>query len=253
MSSIGIKTFLTAGIVSLGALSTVPAMAYGDHGERGGNGGGNRSAASSHVSGGASAGRSFSSGGGRSFNAASARTGNFNRSGNFNQGRVAASRFNGARYGEGYRGGYGGHGYNNRGYYGGGYYARGYWGGGFYGYWPAYAGFGYYYDSAAAYPYMGLAAWDIGYNEELNETDLRAQQNAVVQATTAPIDQSITWSDGTGNASGSITPLRDGRTADGRLCREFQQNVTIEGQRQSAHGTACQGPDGAWQVVNPNS
>ena len=33
-------------------------------------------------------------------------------------------------------------------------------------------------------------------------------------------------------------------------CREFQTTIVVDGQPQDAHGTACQQPDGSWQVVN---
>ena len=37
---------------------------------------------------------------------------------------------------------------------------------------------------------------------------------------------------------------------NGPYCREFQTTVVIDGQPQSAHGTACQQPDGTWAVVH---
>ena len=37
---------------------------------------------------------------------------------------------------------------------------------------------------------------------------------------------------------------------NGPYCREFQTTVVIDGQPQSAHGTACQQPDGSWVVVH---
>jgi hypothetical protein len=33
-------------------------------------------------------------------------------------------------------------------------------------------------------------------------------------------------------------------------CREFQQNIIIDGKRQKAHGTACRQPDGSWKIAN---
>ncbi len=37
---------------------------------------------------------------------------------------------------------------------------------------------------------------------------------------------------------------------NGPYCREFQTTVVIDGRPQSAHGTACQQPDGSWAVVH---
>jgi hypothetical protein len=42
----------------------------------------------------------------------------------------------------------------------------------------------------------------------------------------------------------------DSGPGNGPYCREFQTTVVIDGQPQSAHGTACQQPDGSWVVVH---
>jgi hypothetical protein len=33
-------------------------------------------------------------------------------------------------------------------------------------------------------------------------------------------------------------------------CHEFQTTIVIDGQKQPAHGTVCQQPDGTWRVVD---
>jgi hypothetical protein len=112
----------------------------------------------------------------------------------------------------------------------------------------AYPGFGFYYTDDDAYRFLGLAALSyIAYNE-LDEMQQRAAEEAMIEATDADIGDAITWNED--GASGSVTPIRDGETADGRPCREFQQDVIIGGQHQQAYGTACMQPDGSWQVVN---
>ena len=45
-------------------------------------------------------------------------------------------------------------------------------------------------------------------------------------------------------------PYSDSGSGNGPNCREFQTTVVIDGQPQSAHGTACQQPDGSWAVVH---
>jgi hypothetical protein len=137
----------------------------------------------------------------------------------------------------GFHGGYG---------FRGGYGYRGGWCCGW-GWGPGFAGFGFFYDPWLAWPYVGLAAWELADYDAMTEDEIRAQQNAMVQATTAPVNAPIVWNQG--NASGEVTPIRDGHTADGRNCREFQQHVTISGQSQQAYGTACQQADGSWQIV----
>ncbi len=44
--------------------------------------------------------------------------------------------------------------------------------------------------------------------------------------------------------------LREGRDSKGRLCREYVQEVHVMGRVQYGFGTACQRPDGTWEVLN---
>jgi surface antigen len=84
----------------------------------------------------------------------------------------------------------------------------------------------------------------------LDDEDRRRMRAAETRAYAAPLNQPIIWNNpGTGN-SGTITPIRDGRSNSGKYCREFQSEVTVGGERQNAHGTACQEPDGSWRIVN---
>ncbi len=46
------------------------------------------------------------------------------------------------------------------------------------------------------------------------------------------------------------TVIREGRDAAGNYCREYQSNTTIDGRPVPTYGTACQRPDGAWQIIN---
>lgn len=114
----------------------------------------------------------------------------------------------------------------------------------------AYPGFGFYYSDNDAARFLGLAALGFIAINALNESQQRAQEQAMVEATSAPIGEPIQWQDS--GRSGSVTAVRDGETPDGRQCREFQQTVTIGGKRQEAYGTACMQPDGSWEVVNQN-
>jgi surface antigen len=114
-------------------------------------------------------------------------------------------------------------------------------------YGPRYHGYGYFYDDAAAVAFLGLTAWTLSSYAALNEAQMRAQEAAMAQATNAPLNEPIEWNDS--GSSGSVVPVRDGHTNDGRACREFQQKVTIGGKTEQAYGTACQQPDGSWQIV----
>lgn len=114
-----------------------------------------------------------------------------------------------------------------------------------------YPGYAYFRTDALAYRYLAFTAISLAALGALSEGQQRALEAAQVQATTAPIGQAITWNDG--GASGSVVALRDGKSTSGRYCREFQQTVTVGGKAEQAYGTACQQPDGAWEIVSTDN
>lgn len=118
-----------------------------------------------------------------------------------------------------------------------------------YGY--AYPGFGFYYRDSDAARFLGLTALSLAVFSQLNEAEQRAHEEAFISATDAPIGEPIMWNED--GRSGSVTAVRDGVTDDGRQCREFRQNVVIDGRDTEAYGTACLQPDGSWEVVNEDS
>jgi len=94
----------------------------------------------------------------------------------------------------------------------------------------------------------GWAGNEIG--ASLDRADRTAMTQAQTRAYSAPVGQQIVWNNPQSGNSGTIEPIRDGRDANtGSYCREYQTTVTVGGQKQSAYGTACQQPDGAWKVV----
>jgi hypothetical protein len=115
-------------------------------------------------------------------------------------------------------------------------------------YGPWFYGYGHYHDDASAFRFLAFTAITMALVAELNENQERAREEAQIRATTAPVGETINWTDG--GATGSVTPTRDGTSSTGRYCREFQQTVTIGGKSQEAYGTACQQPDGSWEVVS---
>ena len=118
-----------------------------------------------------------------------------------------------------------------------------------YGHW--YRGYGHYRSDADAWHFLAFTAITLAILNELSEAQQRALETAQIRATTAPIGESILWQDG--SASGTVTPTREGTSTSGRYCREFQQTVTIGGKNEEAYGTACQNPDGSWEVVSTGS
>lgn len=144
------------------------------------------------------------------------------------------------RYGYDY--GYGSR-YSNRHYtpryrsYGRGY---GYGSGGF--------GFGFSARGSDAVAIVGLTALTLAVLHSANKTQRYAHERALNRAASAPVGEPIIWNEN--NGSGRVTVTRTGTLpATGQPCREFTQEVVIDGEQETAYGTACRQPDGAWQLV----
>lgn len=84
----------------------------------------------------------------------------------------------------------------------------------------------------------------------LDRADRMYMQQAQNRAHSAPVGETIAWNNPESGNSGTYVVTRDGKSTSGRYCREYQQTVTVGGQKQSAYGTACQQPDGSWEIVN---
>ena len=110
-----------------------------------------------------------------------------------------------------------------------------------------YPSHGYVHFDDDAFGWLAFTAIALKLLDNLNEQQQREHEAAMYRATTAPIGETIVWSDESG--SGSVTPTREGTSSSGRYCREFQHRVTIGGETQSAYGTACRAPDGSWEIL----
>ena len=86
--------------------------------------------------------------------------------------------------------------------------------------------------------------------KSLDRADTLAVSQAANQAYAAPLGQTISWNSPDSGHSGTITPVREGRTPTGSYCREFQQTITVGGRQQQATGQACRQADGTWQIVS---
>jgi len=84
----------------------------------------------------------------------------------------------------------------------------------------------------------------------LDRADQMAEQQAEQSAFQAPLGQTVSWNNPDSGHTGTFTPVRDGTDQQGYYCREFQENVVINGQSQQAVGSACRQPDGTWQLIN---
>jgi surface antigen len=93
-----------------------------------------------------------------------------------------------------------------------------------------------------------LVGSEIG--KSLDNADLAAARTAQTRSYTAPIGETVSWNNPNSGNHGTYVATRDGYSSSGRYCREYQQTIYVGGQQEQAYGTACQQPDGSWQVVS---
>ncbi len=84
----------------------------------------------------------------------------------------------------------------------------------------------------------------------LDKADMVYADQANARAYNAPVGQPISWNNPDTGNYGTVTPTRDGRTSDGRTCREFKQTIYVDGKSETAYGQACRNSDGTWQIQN---
>ena len=92
-----------------------------------------------------------------------------------------------------------------------------------------------------------LAGGEAG--RSLDRADRLSAASAVDQAQVGPIGETIIWDNPDTGNRGTVTPVREGTSTEGRYCREFVQSITIAGETQQGYGIACQEPDGSWRIV----
>ena len=93
-----------------------------------------------------------------------------------------------------------------------------------------------------------LAGSEIG--KSLDRADKLYMSRANEQARSAPVGETISWNNPESGNQGTVTPTRDGYSNRGNYCREFQQTIMVGGREQEAYGTACQQPDGSWEIMS---
>lgn len=94
----------------------------------------------------------------------------------------------------------------------------------------------------------GLLGGAVGSALDQRDKELAAR-NAQQAFEYGKTGQTSTWKNPDSGNSGDITPTRTYQNASGQYCREYQQEVTIGGEKHQSYGTACRQPDGSWQVV----
>lgn len=84
----------------------------------------------------------------------------------------------------------------------------------------------------------------------LDKADRAYAEQASSRAHSAPLGETISWENPQSGNHGTITPVKQGKSSSGELCREYQQTIVVEGRAETAYGTACQQADGTWRLVN---
>lgn len=85
----------------------------------------------------------------------------------------------------------------------------------------------------------------------LDRADMEYHNRAFNQAHNAPMNQTIRWNNPETGHSGSVTPIDQGvHASTGSVCRKYRQTIVVDGQAETAEGTACKNSDGIWSLAN---
>jgi surface antigen len=84
----------------------------------------------------------------------------------------------------------------------------------------------------------------------LDDEDKRRAYAAQMQALeTGPSGAPVAWRNPDSGRYGNVVP-GPAYQANGATCRQYSETVFIDGQPQTARGTACRNPDGTWIAMN---
>lgn len=113
-----------------------------------------------------------------------------------------------------------------------------------------YPGFGFYYDDDDAFRWLAFTVMTLAIINQLDEHQQRLQEQALIQATTADIGDTIYWREYDSYGSVTVTDIWYDRI--GRQCRELHQRVTHRGYTESNYRSVCRNRSGVWVVVGLN-
>lgn len=82
----------------------------------------------------------------------------------------------------------------------------------------------------------------------MDNADRAAYDRASQQAMES--GQTRTWNNSDSGHSGSITPRKRYKNAEGQYCRQYTQRIVIDGKNKQGRGTACRADDGTWNIVD---
>jgi surface antigen len=93
----------------------------------------------------------------------------------------------------------------------------------------------------------GLVGGAVG--NALDQKDKEMAQRAAQQAFEySRTGESSAWQNPDSGNSGSITPTRTYQQPSGQYCREYEQDIVVDGNREKTYGTACRNRDGSWRI-----
>lgn len=86
-----------------------------------------------------------------------------------------------------------------------------------------------------------------GISKSMQRSDRMRTQSALETTRTG---QTVSWVNPDTGSSYNMTPTRTYRTTQGANCRDYSLWAFIDGYEEEVKGTACRGPDGAWQTAS---
>ena len=86
--------------------------------------------------------------------------------------------------------------------------------------------------------------------QRLGPDDRSRAESAFNKAGEAPVGETASWSNPDTGNRGTVTPVDQARSENGRLCRQYETTVYVEGRYEEATGTACRRSDGRWEMAS---
>lgn len=81
------------------------------------------------------------------------------------------------------------------------------------------------------------------------EADRMAFAQFVAQALERRLSgETVAWQNARSGSSGSVTPVRTFRNADGEWCREYREEVNLAEEYRARRAIACRSPEGEWRT-----
>ena len=101
----------------------------------------------------------------------------------------------------------------------------------------------------------GIIGSNIGANWGQQLDTVAQQQHERAVARSLSKGNTVSWNmvqhHSAERSSGRVEVLRSVRDEYNRLCREYQQTITVGGKTTTSYGTACRDRDGSWVIHNP--